>query len=64
MKYLVMVRAKYTAKMSHCVISQNHPTEPVSIVIVTSISQVRRTRQRKGPAHSTAQGHAASKWLH
>ena len=64
MKYLVMVRAKHTAKMPHCVISQNHPTEPMSIVTVTSISLVRRTRQRKGPARSPAQGHTASKWLH
>lgn len=64
MKYLVMVGAKHTAKMSYCAISQNHPTEPMSIFTVTSISQGRRTRQREGPVQSTALGHTASKWLH
>lgn len=64
MKYLVMVGAKHTAKMSYCVISQNHPTEPMSIFTDTSISQGRRTRQREGPVQSTALGHTASKWLH
>lgn len=64
MKYLVMVGAKHTAKMSYCAISQNHPTEPMSIFTVTSISQGRRTRQREGPVQSTSLGHTASKWLH
>ena len=64
MKYLVMARAKHTAKMSYCVISQNHPTQPMSIVTVTSVSQGRRTRQRQGPVQSTAQGHTASQRLH
>lgn len=52
MKYLVMARAKHTANMSYCVISRNHPTQPMSIVTVTSVLQGRRSRQRKGPGQS------------
>lgn len=62
MKYLVMVGAKHTAKMSYCAISQNHPRAYEHFYCHLHFTR-RRTRQREGPVQSTSLGHTASKWL-